>query len=420
VHQHGPQPGLTSRHTRIVLAGVVVAIAAIALVGAIVLWPRSGRPVLAKQLGFTGQLVHATATKVANVPCYDTMPDDGVRCDQVYIHVTSGPTRGQDSALQIALSDAAPTVHAGDRIVVQYEPANPEQIRYFFQDFQRGRPLVLLLVLFAIAVLALGRWQGLRALLALALTGVVLVGFAFPAILDGHDPTSVALVAAVVIALVALYLTHGVTEMITVALLGTFAALAMTAVLALVFARLAHFTGFGPEDAAYLRFASAKIDVQGLILAGVIVGSLGVVDDVTVTQVSAVWQLHRANPTYGPRRLYSAAITIGRDHIASTVNTLVLAYAGASLPLLLVFTAAGRSLSQVVVGEVVAVEVVRTLVGSIGLIAAVPLTTALAVLVVTRDKAPDEPPEARAVEPPDEPIRRASWDQFRPEQATEF
>jgi uncharacterized membrane protein len=410
---------VTSRHTRLALGGVVLAFAAVALVGAVVLWPSSHRPVLAKELGFTGQLVHATATKVETVACYDTAEADGIRCDQVSIDVTSGPTKGEHSALQIALSDAAPRVQAGDRIVVQYEPSNPAQIRYFFEDFQRGRPLVLLVVLFAIAVLALGRWQGLRALAALALTGVVLVAFAFPAILDGHDPTAVALVAAVVIALVALYLTHGVTEMITVALLGTFAALALTAGLAIVFAHLAHFTGFGAEDAAYLRFASAKIDVQGLILAGVIVGSLGVVDDVTVTQVSAVWQLHQANPTYGPRRLYAAAVTIGRDHIASTVNTLVLAYAGASLPLLLVFAEAGRSLSQVAVGEVVAVEVVRTLVGSIGLIAAVPLTTGLAAFVVTRGAAeePEEPEEPDL--PPDDPPP-ASWDQFRPDQPADW
>ena len=193
-----------------------------------------------------------------------------------------------------------------------------------------------------------------------------------------------ALVAAVVIAVAALYLTHGVNDMTTVALLGTFAALAVTAVLAALFTDLAHFTGFGSEDAFYLRFASAQIDVRGLILAGIIIGSLGVLDDVTVTQASAVWQLHEANPGYSVRQLYSAAITIGRDHIASTVNTLVLAYAGASLPLLLLFAGAGRSLSEVAVGELVAVEVVRTLVGSIGLVATVPLTTALAAVVVTR------------------------------------
>jgi uncharacterized membrane protein len=211
-----------------------------------------------------------------------------------------------------------------------------------------------------------------------------MVAFLFPSVLDGNDPTAVALVSAVLIALVALYLTHGITERTTVALLGTFAALGLTAVLAALFTSLARFTGFGTEDAYFLQVASTGVDIKGLVLAGIIIGSLGVLDDVTVTQVSAVWQLHQANPGFGARRLYGAAVAIGRDHIASTVNTLVLAYAGASLPLLLLFTQAGRSLVDVAAGELVAVEVVRTLVGSVGLVAAVPITTALAALVVTR------------------------------------
>jgi uncharacterized membrane protein len=253
----------------------------------------------------------------------------------------------------------------------------------------------------------------------------------FPSILDGHNPTAVALVTAAVIALVALYLTHGITEMITVALLGTFAALALTAILAAVFSNLANFTGFSSEDAFYLSIASAEVDVKGLVLAGIIIGSLGVLDDVTVTQVSAIWQLHQANPTFGARHLYKAGLVIGRDHIASTVNTLVLAYAGASLPLLLVFTQAGRHLGDVAAGELVAVEIVRTLVGSIGLVAAVPLTTGLAAYVVTRGSTlqdrpparlrrpaqrPTEPPEDQSTEPPPEP----DWHQFAPGDPEDF
>jgi uncharacterized membrane protein len=351
-------------------------------------------------------------TGVRTVPCEGTVAADGIPCDRVSIHLTSGPTKGDDGRFEISSIDSAVHIRDGDRLVVHHEPDNPPDLRYFFQDFQRGTPLTALALLFAVAVLVLGRWQGLRALLALGVTGVVLVAFAFPAILDGHDPTAVALVAAVVIAVAALYLTHGVNDMTTVALLGTFAALAVTAALAAVFTSLAHFTGFGSEDAFYLQFASAEIDVRGLILAGIIIGSLGVLDDVTVTQASAVWQLHEANPGYSVGRLYSAAIKIGRDHIASTVNTLVLAYAGASLPLLLLFAGAGRSLSEVAVGELVAVEVVRTLVGSIGLVATVPLTTALAAVVVTRGTA-ERGTATHAPDPPEEPSR-ATWEGFRP------
>jgi uncharacterized membrane protein len=405
---HGAGTRLTSRTTRWALGGLVVAVLAAALLGAVLLRPHRGRPVLAKELGFSGELVHATVETVDQGPCQGTEVSDGIRCDMVAIDVTSGPTKDDEGVFELPLTDATVRLAKGDHIVVQYQPGNPEDLRYFFQDYQRGHPMLLLLLLFAGAVIALGRWQGLRALAALAVSGVVLVAFAFPSILDGHDPTAVALVAAVVIAVAALYLTHGINDMMTVALVGTFAALGVTAVLAGVFTHLAHFTGFGSEDAFYLQYASAKIDVRGLILAGIIIGSLGVLDDVTVTQASAVWQLHEANPRYSARRLYAAAVKIGRDHIASTVNTLVLAYAGASLPLLLLFAQAGRSLTEVAVGELVAVEVVRTLVGSIGLVSTVPLTTALAALVVTRGPAG---PPAPLSEGPAEPV---SWARFAP------
>jgi uncharacterized membrane protein len=125
-----------------------------------------------------------------------------------------------------------------------------------------------------------------------------------------------------------------------------------------------------------------------LLLGGIVIGSLGVLDDVTVTQASAVWELSLANTTYGFRQLYGAAVRIGRDHIASTVNTLVLAYAGASLPLLVLFTLSNRPLGDVLTGEVVAQEIVRTLVGSIGLVASVPITTALTAFVATRHRQP--------------------------------
>ena len=423
-HDHASST-LTTNRTRALLGATVALLALASVVGAFVLRPQGERPVLGAELGFTGELVRATVTDAESGPCASTEEEDGIRCNLVRIHLTSGPTKGETGRFEIPETEAGARLQVGDRIIAQYLPENPANLRYFFQDFQRGTPLLALLVIFAVAVIVLGRWQGVRALLALGVTGVLLVGFAFPSIIDGHDPTLVALVVAVLVALAALYLTHGITEMITVALLGTFAALALTAALAVVFTRLAHFTGFGTEDAFYLQLASAQINVKGLILAGVIIGSLGVLDDVTVTQASAVWQLHEANPLYTARDLYHSAVTIGRDHIASTVNTLVLAYTGASLPLLLLFAQTGRSLSDVVTGELVSVEVVRTLVGSIGLVAAVPLTTALAAVVVTRGsalRAQTEPAPRRRTEPaPPRPAPApASWDEFGPGDGVEF
>lgn len=430
-HDHGGGSTLTTRSARAWLGGIVALFALGAVIGAGLLWPESERSVLAEELGFQGELVNATVADREEGPCASTREEDGIRCQLIAIDITSGPTKGEAGTFELALDDAVIDLDRGDKLVVQYQAGNPPELTYFFQDFQRGRPLMLLVVVFAVAVVALGRWQGVRALIALGITGVVLIGFAFPSILDGNNPTAVALVTAVLIALVALYLTHGITEMTTVALLGSFAALALTAALAVVFTRLALFTGFGTEDAFYLRFASGQIDIKGLILAGIIVGSLGVLDDVTVTQASAVWRLHEANPAMAPRQLYAAAVRIGRDHIASTVNTLVLAYAGASLPLLLIFSQAGRGITTVATGELVAVEIVRTLVGSIGLIAAVPLTTGLAAMIVTRGSAlgalgkgpahvtmsapPRPAPEPRPEAEPGPEPPTVTWEQFGPE-----
>lgn len=424
-HSHDEEP-ITTATTQRLLVGVVVALAAIAVVGLVLLWPDGERPVLAEELGMGAELVDATVTESGQAPCHGTAEADGIVCEEVGFDVTSGSTKGDTGSFQVPVTEAAVDFDVGDDIVLGYQPEVEPQFQYYFNDFQRDTPLVVLALLFVVAVVALGRWQGLRALLGLVITGVVMVAFLFPSVLDGHDPTAVALVSAVVIALVALYLTHGINERTTVALLGTFAALGVTAVLAAIFASLAQFTGFGTEDAFYLQIASTSVDIKGLILAGIIIGSLGVLDDVTVTQVSAVWQLHQANPEYGPRKLYGAAVEIGRDHIASTVNTLVLAYAGASLPLLLLFTQAGRRLVDVAAGELVAVEVVRTLVGSIGLVTAVPVTTALAVLVISRGARPaaaaEPPPLAPEPSPvpvapsPPPPASEAEpdWDQFAP------
>jgi uncharacterized membrane protein len=190
-------------------------------------------------------------------------------------------------------------------------------------------------------------------------------------------------VGTIVIALVSLYLTHGISMRTTVALLGTVGSVVVVGVLAWIFVGLTRLTGLVDESAQILVVTAEAVDVRGLLIAGIIIGALGVLDDVTITQVAAVEELRAANPTWSPRRLYGSALRIGRDHVASTVNTLVLAYVGASLPLMLFFLEDERSLGRVSTSEVVAVEIVRTLVGSIGLVLAVPLTTALAAVALT-------------------------------------
>jgi uncharacterized membrane protein len=211
---------------------------------------------------------------------------------------------------------------------------------------------------------------------------------------------------------VALFLAHGRGLATAAALLSTFASLALTAILAWIFLEASKFTGFGDESVGFLDALGSQIDPRGLLLAGVVIGSLGVLDDVTVTQVSAVWELRRVSPDANFGELYGRALRIGRDHISSTVNTLFLAYAGASLPLLLLFSEANQGLGSVATREVVAVEIVRALVGSIGLVASVPISTALAAKVLASTSAnpdqTDEPsePAADPTEPTADPTSR--------------
>jgi uncharacterized membrane protein len=270
----------------------------------------------------------------------------------------------------------------GETEIVSVGPLDPN-VQYQFADLQRRGTLLWISLLFALVVVALGRLRGLLALAGLGASVVVLLVFILPAILDGRSPVLVAVFGAAAIAYLALYLAHGFTRMTTVALLGTLAALALTAVLSSIVVVAAEFTGLATEESGLLTLFEG-IDVRGLILAGIVLGAAGAIDDVTVTQASAVWELKTANPSYGVSQLVRSGLRIGRDHIASTVNTLLLAYAGAALPLLVLFVLSTQSLGTVANSEVVAVEIVRTMVGSIGLVAAVPLTTWLAAFTVDR------------------------------------
>ncbi|MPZ73776.1 MAG: YibE/F family protein [Nitriliruptorales bacterium] len=253
---------------------------------------------------------------------------------------------------------------------------------YFIADFRRSGPLIVLAALFVAAVVSFGRVQGVRALLGLAITFFLIVGFMIPAILDGTDPLAVAIVGSLLIMIVTLYLSHGISAKTTAAVVGTALALLVTGVLAVIFVGAANVTGFASEEARQANFQAGGLSLRGLLLAGIVIGGLGVLDDVTMTQASAVFQLRRANPAARFRKLVAGALAVGRDHVAATVNTLFLAYAGAALPLLILFAGSPDSLGTVVATETVAVEIIRTLVGSVGLITAVPLTTALAAALV--------------------------------------
>jgi hypothetical protein len=246
-----------------------------------------------------------------------------------------------------------------------------------------------------LAVVLIGRWHGLRSLLGLGLSLMIVIVFVVPAILAGQSPPLVALVGAVAVMIVTLYLAHGVNEMTTAAIVGTTGALVLTVGLGLWFIDRSKITGYASDDALFASFAVQGLDLQGLVLAGLIIAALGVLDDVTVSQASTVFALHDTDRTLTWSALFARAMRVGRDHIASVVNTLFLAYAGASLALLVLFSTGGVGTAEIVNSEIIAEEIVKIIVGSLGLIAAVPLTTALAARVAV-DRPSDAPRLARA------------------------
>lgn len=374
-HRHDQPVDLAVKRV-LTLAAVALALATLAAM--VVLRP--GDPGDRPDLGefTTSAFVDAKVLDVDPEGCVNASPETGLECDLVHLELLNGPDRGEVTNLEFPASATTPDFDVGDRVVLSYSPNAEPGFNYNFADRSRKPVLVWLAVLFAVAVVVLGRLRGLSALAGLVASIVVLLAFALPALIDGRNPIAVSVVAAAAISFVALYAAHGFNAMTTVALIGTLGSLALTAVLAVVFLELARFSGYGSEEAAFLSSVAGALDLRGLLLAGVVIGALGAVDDMTVTQASAVWELRAADPTMSTRRIYLAGLRIGRDHVASTVNTLFLAYAGASMPLFVLFVLAEQSLGSIANSEVVAVEIVRTLVGSIGLVAAVPLTTWLA------------------------------------------
>jgi uncharacterized membrane protein len=379
--------------TRTTLAVLAVVLAGATVLGIVVLRPTGERRPDLRGLGFISEVTGAEVIRAQDVPCQG-QPEAGITCRRVTFELTEGDDRGEFVNQELVLTGTTPRLEVGDAVVLAHDPQALPEFEYRFVDRDRGGVLLWLALLFAVAVVLMGRLRGLAALAGLAVSLAVLLTFILPAILDGRSPLAVAIVGSAAIAFLALYLAHGFSVMTTVALLGTLSSLALTAVLAQVFVGLARISGFASEEAIVVQIGAAQVDLVGIILGGVVIGALGAIDDMTVTQASAVWELRAANPRMGRAALIGSGLRIGRDHVASTVNTLALAYAGASMPVLLLLILSRQSLGTVANGEVIAMEILRTLVGSIGLVAAVPITTWLAALAAPA--APEQAPTRRA------------------------
>ncbi len=274
---------------------------------------------------------------------------------------------------------------AGDKVMVSISKTPENVVNAYFVDYVRTTPIIWLTVIFAIAIIAISSWKGIRALLSMAFSLFIIIGYIIPHILIGEDPLRVSIIGSIILLAVSLYLTYGWTLKTHAAVISMALVLLLTGALSGLFVIFAKLNGTGDENVMFLmQLMETPINLRGLLLGGMIIGALGVLDDLVTTQASAVFELHHANPSLGFRGLYSSAMRIGQDHVAATVNTLVLAYAGASLPMLLMFSLGRGDYGYLVNFSFIAEEIVRTLVGSLGLIAAVPLTTAIAIFLSQR------------------------------------
>jgi len=283
-------------------------------------------------------------------------------------------------------------LEVGEKVLVDVGRAPDGSLNAYFIDFERATPILWLAITFVGFVLLVSGWQGLRGLVGMVASLAVILLFIIPEVLQGGDPVWVSVAGSFVLLAVSLYLIYGWGWKTHAAVLGMTVSLVLTALLANFFVDLTRLSGFGNEDAIYVvQQLNITLNLRGLVLAGVIIGALGALDDLVITQASVAFELHDTDPSLGLGHLYRKAMSVGKDHIAAMINTLVLAYAGAALPTLLLFSLTQQSFLTLINLEFVTEEIVRTLVGSIGLILAAPVTTLIASYLATRRK-PDAAP----------------------------
>lgn len=286
---------------------------------------------------------------------------------------------GEKAGEVVALENDSVILEKGDKIFVTRIVMIDGTEYFSFKDVERRAPLVLIILIFFALIIWLSGFQGLRAIFSLGLSIAAVIFLLVPALLAGYSPAWSSLAIAGVILSVTLFLTHGFKPRVVITFFGTFSAVFITCFMAWIWTEWMRFTGFSNDASVYLNFAtSGQLDLAGLLLGSIIIGLLGVLDDVCITQASVVQQLRNANPNFGFKDLYSRAIQVGRDHVGSLVNTLALAYVGAALPMILLFAHSESSILILINQEVIASEILRIVVGSIGLVLAVPLTTLMA------------------------------------------
>jgi uncharacterized membrane protein len=360
---------------------IVIAGGGILIVLALLAWLPDITPPAAH--GLISDRAHARI--VAMTPSTDQSPPiasveflDGPRAGQTVDAQVEGPS-GQ---LQL------PAYAVGDEVIVAIDTEPDVGVTFAVLDRWRLPLLRNLVGGFAIVTILVAGWRGIRALVALALTLVLALKVLIPALLAGWNPVGLAITLGTLITIATLVLTQGINRQTVAAVLGTIIGLLVTGVLAVLVTQAAQFTvAQGSEQVVFLQqLTEGRIDLSGLLLAAVIFGGLGVLNDVAISQAATVDELHDLDPSLSRRELYRRTMNVGTAHLAATVNTLVFAYLGAALPLLVVLAIQVASFNLTVNEEIIAVEVVRTVVGSIGILLAVPATTAIAVWLATRTR----------------------------------
>jgi uncharacterized membrane protein len=393
-HRQGPSSVDVARGPVTVLLAFLALTAIATVIGVVALWPdahavdklRSQAQYAAP--GVTFQKAEVVAVQRA-CPSGDDQaggsgaPGDTATCGQISAVLTDGPDRGATEKVGVSTAVARSGLARGDQVrLVRIPGTNGEPATYAFDDVIRLRPLWLLGALFVLVVAAVARLRGVLALVSLGIGGLVLFKFMLPALLSGSSGLAVALVGSAAIMFVVLYLAHGPSVRTSAALAGTLLGVGVTAAVGQLAIGGATLSGFADEDAGLLSAFAANLSFQGLLTCALVIAGLGVLNDVTITQASAVWELREAGPELSRRTLFTSAMRIGRDHIASTIYTIVFAYAGSALAVLLLLSLYDRPVLELLSSESIAEEIVRTLASGIGLVLAVPITTAIAALTV--------------------------------------
>lgn len=327
----------------------------------------------------------AKVTEISKEQC-----EENTNCTKFSMEVIDGERNGEIIESTIAnIENVDPQnkyLKVGDRVIVQeFQIVNDFQ--FVILGPVRELPILLLTVLFVILILAIARFQGLGSLTGLGISIFALFGITTPMVLNGQSPILAGYLGAIIVLLTSIFLSHGINRKSLIALASSFVGLIIISILTWIFIDLARLSGFGADDAINLLSESRNVlDMRGILFASIIVGGIGVLDDITINQVSAMEQIYKADPKQNWKELFSKSMQLGKDHIASLVNTLFIAYASASMPLVMVLQATNSNFFDIVNSDQFAEEIVRAIIGSMGLILVVPISSLIGAYIITKKK----------------------------------